>query len=58
MTYIHKINPKRLHYTLISLDEFTIQKILFKSLQMKYNPNQIPKFRVIQYHQIPKIKVI
>jgi hypothetical protein len=27
MTYVHKIKPKVLHFTLISLDEFTIQMI-------------------------------
>jgi capsule polysaccharide export protein KpsE/RkpR len=27
MTYIHRIKPKGLYYTLISLDKFTIQMI-------------------------------
>jgi hypothetical protein len=33
ITYIHRIKPKRLHFTLISLDEFTIQMIsIYKNI--------------------------
>jgi hypothetical protein len=29
MTYVHKINLKCLHYAIVSLNEFTIQNVLF-----------------------------
>jgi hypothetical protein len=56
MTYIHVINLKQLHYTLISLDEFTIQIIsIYKGvgkIQKYMKEDQIKSYNLIKYKKV------